>query len=113
MDLKEFAMGSFLRAEDLEKWDEKTAVIVGPPRVKSVEENGLHNPTLEMEVELPDHKKKIYTANKTSARKLGEVWGWVESDWVGKRLKFTVADQNVKGEMKKVLYSEPSENQPA
>ncbi|MCK4478434.1 hypothetical protein KAU88_07920 [Candidatus Bathyarchaeota archaeon] len=59
-----------------------------------------------MPVKLPDGKAKIWTPNKTTLKKLATVFGDDTDGWLGKRVKLSILKQNVRGEMRNVVYGE-------
>lgn len=62
---------------------------------------------LDITVELPDGKTKLFTPNKTSRDALGEAWTGATEKWVGKQAIVEIVKQNVRGTMKKVIYLKP------
>lgn len=81
--------------------------IVGKAIFVSAEDSTFDRPYLQILVKLPNGKQKIWTPNKTSLRNLAKVFGDDTDLWAGKRAKITVAKQNVRGEMRDVIYAEP------
>ena len=65
------------------------------------------NPRLQLEIELPAGNKKIITINSTSLKQLQAKYGYESEDWVGKQAKVTIAQQAVRGSMKKVIFLSP------
>jgi len=59
---------------------------------------------LQLSVELPSGKTKLFTVNNTSRKALIEKYGDETDDWVDKKAKITITSQNVRGAMKKVIY---------
>ncbi len=66
---------------------------------------------IEFLVETPDGLKKFVSPNNTSKKYLIKAWGDETKDWIGKKAIVSLIMQNVKGEMKKVLYLNPSDSQ--
>lgn len=54
--------------------------------------------------------EKTWTANLTSQRKIGEVYGTNTETWVGKSAKLKVIEQMVSGKLKDVIYGEAAED---
>ena len=81
--------------------------ITGKARSISEEESVFGRSYIEVPVKLSDGKSKVWTPNKTSLKALAKVFGDDADLWVGKKVKLAVARQNVRGEMKDVLYGEP------
>jgi len=61
----------------------------------------------EFPVELPSGERKTWTPNKTTLKKLAAQFGDETDDWQGRKVKLTTARQNVRGEIKNVIYGEP------
>jgi hypothetical protein len=62
---------------------------------------------IQFKVQLPSGKAKLLTLNQTSLNALAKVYGDETTDWVGKSATVTISDQNVRGQMKKVIYLNP------
>jgi len=62
----------------------------------------------EILVDMDDEQYK-WLANKTSIRKLAKKYGTESENWIGKKVSLWLAQQNVGGAMKNVIYGEPSE----
>lgn len=62
---------------------------------------------LDINIELPSGKQKLYSPNKTTRTALAEKWGPDTPGWVGKKASVMVVKQNVGGNIKKVIYMEP------
>ena len=103
-----------VRISDLDEYLHADAVkdgdiieITGKARGISQEESAFGRPYIEVPVKLPDGKNKVWTPNKTSLKALAKVFGDDADLWVGLKVKLAVTRQNVRGEMKDVLYGEP------
>ena len=81
--------------------------ITGKGRRISAEESAFERTYVEIPVRLPNGQDKTWTPNKTSIRALAKVFGDDLDSWVGKKVKVNISRQNVRGEMKDVLYGEP------
>jgi hypothetical protein len=64
--------------------------IVGKPRYISVDESAFGRAYLEIDVKLPSGQMKTWTPNKTTLKKLAEVFGDDADQWTGKLVKLTV-----------------------
>ena len=62
---------------------------------------------LTFKVEIPNKETKSLSLNATSQTRLLTSWGDDSSKWVGKRCSVEVVKQNVKGQMKNVIYLYP------
>ncbi len=63
---------------------------------------------LEIEVKLPNGKKKLTTPNNTSRKNIVEVFGPETNEWVGKAAKIEIVKQNVRGTLRDVIYLTPA-----
>jgi len=100
-------MDEYLHADAVENGD--IIKITGKARYVSAEEATFGRSYLEIAVKLPNGKTKIWTPNKTTLKKLAKIFGDDSDTWIGKRVKLSVAKQNVHGEMRDVLYGEAVE----
>lgn len=64
-------------------------------------------------VGLPDQRQKVWAANKTSRDRFTAKWGEDSENWVNKQVKIEKNRENVRGEMRDVLYGWPVEGEPA
>ena len=101
-----------LKNEDLQQGDIVTFVNAG--EIKSVDfskaqDGSAVKTVLQMLVEIPDGKNKIYTPNATTRNRLKEIWGKDTEDWVGKKAKVTFIKQLAFGKTIDVLVLEPVE----
>jgi hypothetical protein len=100
-------MDEYLHAEHVKTGD--LIKITGKARLISAEDSNFERSYLEIPVQLPNGKSKIWTPNKTTLRSLAKGFGDDADKWVGKYAKAAITKQNVRGEMKLVLYAEPAE----
>ena len=107
VNVSEYALGNFLRPDDIKKLSEPTAEIIEEGIIN--EDTPFGREILEIPVKLNDGKEKIYGATKTSCRNLVEKYGEDTANWKGKKIKFEVSRQNVAGQMKDVIYAYPIE----
>jgi hypothetical protein len=63
---------------------------------------------LQIQVELADGRRKLLSLNNTSIKNLASKYGDDTSGWVGKSAIVTISEQNVRGNMKKVIYLTPA-----
>ena len=61
--------------------------------------------TFEISVEFNKGERKLWTMNKTSQRAVAGAYGTDTKQWIGQTVTVFLADQNVHGEMKKVIYA--------
>ena len=95
----------WLRPSDVKDGDVVTIVNEGQKR--SAEETPFKRAVFEIAVRLPSGEEKILTMNSTTQRRCIEAWGNETRNWIGKRLRIELRDQNVRGVMKKVIYGFP------
>ena len=98
-------LDEYLRASVVEEGD--VIMITGKARYVGVEESAFGRAYLEIPVKLSSGKTKIWTPNKTTLKRLARVFGDDTDTWDGKQVRITIAKQNVRGEMRDVLYGEP------
>ncbi len=63
---------------------------------------------LEIEVQLPNGKKKLTTPNNTSRRNIVDVFGPETDEWMGKAVQVEIVKQNVRGSLRDVIYFTPA-----
>ena len=95
----------WLRPSDVKDGDIVT--IVGEGQKRSANETPFKRAVFEIPVRLPSGEQKIWTMNRTTQRRCMEAWGNETRNWVGKRLRIKLKEQNVKGVMKTVIYGFP------
>ncbi len=107
-------IGNMVKISDLDEYLHADAVengdvieITGKARQISQEESAFERTYLEIPVKLSNGRNKVWTPNKTSLKALAKTLGDDADFWVGKKVKLTVARQNVRGKMMNVLYGEP------
>jgi hypothetical protein len=103
-------LDEYLHAEVVRDGDVIT--ITGKARYVNVEESLFGKPYLEIPIETPGGETKTWTPNKTTLKNLAKQYGDETDLWIGKKIKLTIARQNVRGEMRDVLYGEPFTEQP-
>ena len=62
---------------------------------------------LQIEVELPTGKKKLISPNKTSRNEIIDAFGLETEGWVNKSVTVSLLSQNVRGQIRKVIYLHP------
>lgn len=81
-----------------------TVTIMSGGNIREFEEG---NSRLELELELPSGNKKLITINNTSLKQLQAKYGYESNGWIGKKAKATIAQQNVRGSLKKIIFLAP------
>jgi len=86
---------------------DKTFFVCAPPHYEQVQD--LRNPgktkeKLIVPVQLPDCSEMDYWPNKSSVKMMAVQYGFDMDKWVSHKFEWTVADQNIGGQMKKVLF---------
>jgi len=92
----------FLKGEDIE--GETVVLFLSPHEEKSSEETGLKNDTAEINIQMPNGGKKIWTMNATAQRMLVGLLGSNSDGWVGKTATIYTVEQNVLGTMRKCIF---------
>lgn len=92
----------YLKGEDI--GTESVITFLTPHEDISAEETGLDKDTAQIMINLPNGTRRIWTMNKTSQRMLVGLLGSNSDTWVGKTATLYTLEQNVRGEMKKVIY---------
>jgi hypothetical protein len=102
VNVKGYSTGNFLRPEDAKG---KTATITGEGFLNT--DTPFDREILEIPIKLEDNTELTYGMNKTSSGNLMEAWGEDTKSWVGKKIRFEVLKQNVRGAMKDIIYAYP------
>jgi len=103
VDVSGYATGNFLRPEDIKALKDKTAIIMQEGILN--EDTPFGKEQLEIPIKLSNGEEKIYGVNKTSAKNIAETYGDNTKDWINKKIRFEVLRQNVRGQMKDVVYA--------
>lgn len=103
--VKASELDEFLHAEYVEDGD--IIEIVGKARRVSAEESVFERTYVEIPVKLSNGQNKTWTPNKTTIRELAKTYGDDMDKWINKKVVLEIARQNVRGEMKNVLYGKP------
>lgn len=76
------------------------------------EDTGFQRTVFQIRVGLPDQRAKTWTMNKTTRNRLAQAWGDNSESWIQKGVRIQILQQNVRGEVKQVVYGYPSETPP-
>jgi len=98
-------LDDFLHADAIKDGDVIT--IVGKATLIDAETSVFECAYLEIPVKLPNGEIKTWTPNKTSLKNIAKLFGDDTDLWISKQVKLEVTKQNVRGEMKNVLYGYP------
>jgi hypothetical protein len=104
-DHDEFLNSTMVKENDI-------IVLLDEGAFRDPEETGLQRVVFQIKIGLPDQRQKIWTANKTSRKRFIKAWGDDSANWVGKRVRITITNQNVRGEMRDILWGWPIEEDP-
>jgi len=105
MRLQIKANSDYLKANDVKSGD--VVVILNEGEVREADfGTGKARTVFEVEVE-HDKKRKTWTMNKTTIKKIIEGFGEDTKAWVGKRVKLDLVKTNVKGNVKDSIIGEP------
>ena len=70
-----------------------------------IKKDGSKKPTFEIKVALDEKVSKTWTMNPTSQTTIANILGKNTKAWIGKKAILFLADQNIDGVMKKVIYA--------
>jgi len=103
--MAELDLELWLKADDFEN-DEEVEFTDAGEKTEIPTPNGEENKEgFEIGIKLPNGESRKWTMNKTSQRAVAQKYGVLTDRWVGKKVKLFKADQNVRGEMKQVIYA--------
>lgn len=105
-DHEEFLNGTMVNDGDI-------LVLLDAGVFREPEETGFQRTVFQIRVGLPDQRAKTWTMNKTTRNRLANAWGDESTAWVDKRVRVQILQQNVRGEVKKVIYGHPVEAPPS
>jgi hypothetical protein len=103
-------LDEYLHAEAVQDGD--IIEIVGKAHYVGADESTFGKAYLEIIVKLPSGKEKTWTPNRTTLKKLASTFGDDADLWSGKHVKLSIQEQNVRGEMRGVIYGEPVKDLP-
>ena len=98
-------LSNFASATDLKTGDVLT--FKTPGQLKTAEETPFGREVFQIEVEMPNGEQKILTVNRTSIRNLSKVYGDETEKWVDEQAVVNILQQNVRGDIKDVVYLNP------
>ncbi len=104
-DHEEFLNSTMLEEDDI-------VVLLDEGTFREPEDTGLQRTVFQISVGLPDQRNKTWTMNKTTRKRLIEAWGDDSANWVNKKVQIKMTMQNVRGEMRTVLWGYPVEGDP-
>ena len=95
----------YLTATEIIKLPDKTFTIAKASAYKSMpQQDGKEVEKLVVPIKLSNAKVRDWIPNKTSIRKIVELYGDNTDDWIGKKAEFMITKQNVRGDMKDVIF---------
>jgi len=95
----------YLTSAEMIKLVDKSFTIAKASSYKSMpQQNGKETEKLVVPIKLSNGKVRDWIPNKTSIRKLVELHGDNTDDWIGKKAEFEIIKQNVRGDMKDVIF---------
>ena len=92
----------FLKGDEL--ISEAVITFTAPHEEITAEESGLDKDIAQIPISLPNGDRRIWTMNKTSQRMLAGLLGSNSDNWVNKTVTLYSLSQNVRGEMRRVIY---------
>ena len=97
----------YLTAAELKELEDKEFTIAKGARYEDLPVQGeAPRNKLILPVKLSNGKVRDWIPNKTSIGTMFRMWGDSTDDWIGKVAKFILVKQNVRGEMKDVIFVE-------
>jgi len=84
-------------------------VLLDEGAFREPEETGLRRTVFQIGVGLPDQRRKTWTMNKTTRKRLAKAYGDDSAKWVNREVRIEILKQNVRGEVKDVIYGHPVE----
>ena len=95
----------YLTASEVTKLTDKSFTIVKPGQYKGMKQNDdTEVKKLVLPIKLSNEKIRDWIPNKTSIKRLIELYDDDTDKWVGKKATFEIVKQNVRGEMKDVVF---------
>ena len=87
-------------------------VLLDEGTFREPEETGLARTVFQIRIGLPDQRNKTWTMNKTTRKNLAKAYGDDSAGWVKRHVRIEILKQNVRGEVKDVIYGHPVEGGP-
>ncbi len=90
--------------------EDKTFYVCAAPHYEDVPDlrnQGQSKEKLIVPVQLPDGSVMDYFPNKSSIKVMAAAYGFDMNKWTGHKFEWAIADQNIAGQMKKVLFVAP------
>lgn len=84
-------------------------VLLNEGAFKDPEETTLPRVVFQIRVKIPDGRKKTWTMNKTTRKRLVKAWGDDSEGWINKNVEIKITQQMVAGDMKDVLWGTPTD----
>ena len=105
VDISDYISGNYLSAKDVKELKEPIARFIDEGIIN--EDTPFKRPVFEITIELSNGVVKTYGMNKTSVKTISEAYGEDSKNWKGKLIKLELVKQNVRKELKEVVYAEP------
>ena len=95
----------YLTSSEVTKLADKSFTIVKPGQYKGMKQNdGEEVKKLVLPIKLSNEKVRDWIPNKTSIKRLIELYDDDTDKWIGKKATFEIIKQNVRGELKEVVF---------
>ena len=95
----------YLDTSDVAELEDKTFTVCKGCYFKKLQQlDGTEKDKLIVPVKLSSEKIKPWIPNKTSENKLKKMYGKETDKWIGQKAEFILAKQNVRGEIKDVIF---------
>ena len=95
----------YLTSAEVSKLKDKTFTIMKAGTYKEMKQSdGTEAKKLVLPIRLSNEKVRDWIPNKTSLKKLIELYDDDTEKWLGKKAEFEIVKQNVRSEMKDVIF---------
>jgi hypothetical protein len=81
--------------------------IVAPGRTIPADKSQFKKEAFQIDVRMPDGSVKTWTVNVTTLKRLKEAFGGDSSKWVGRKVRLTVENVVVRGELRRAVFGFP------
>lgn len=99
-------LGDWLKATDMQEGEDMNVVFTNEGTYQDGTING--KPITQFVIGVTDgHNQKQWSMNKTSQRAVASWWGDDTAAWVGKNITIYTNQENVQGDMRRVIYARP------
>ena len=95
----------YLTGDFVKKLTDKKFEVLEAGQLEQMQQaDGTEKENLVLPVKLSDGQKHLWIPNNTSKKVFRKLYSDDTQNWIGKKAEFEVVKQNVRGEMKEVIY---------